>query len=182
MQAAFAFGKTGLTVSLPDGPRYTLVEGRSAGALADATAAIEAELDHPIGSKPLVELAAGKRTAAISVCDITRPAPNNLTLPPLLERLHDAGIPVDGITILIATGLHRCATGEEIDAILGPEIAARYRVVNHDARALGDHRSLGATASGTPVYIDRRFLDAELHITLASSSRTGCWASPAGAS
>jgi len=166
MQAAFAFGKTGLTVSLPDGPRYSVVEGRAAEALADAAAAIGAALDNPIGSKPLVELAAGKRTAAISVCDITRPAPNHQTLPPLLERLHDAGIPVDGVTILIATGLHRCATTEEINAILGPEIAARYRVVNHDARALADHRSLGATASGTPVYIDRRFLDAELHITL----------------
>ena len=166
MQAAFAFCKTGLTVSLPDGPRYSVVEGRAAEALADAAAAIGAALDNPIGSKPLVELAAGKRTAAISVCDITRPAPNHQTLPPLLERLHDAGIPVDGVTILIATGLHRCATTEEINAILGPEIAARYRVVNHDARALADHRSLGATASGTPVYIDRRFLDAELHITL----------------
>jgi nickel-dependent lactate racemase len=166
MQAAFAFGKTGLTVTLPDGPRYSVVEGRSAGALEDAAAAIDATLDHPIGSKPLVELAAGKQTAAISVCDITRPAPNHQTLPPLLERLHAAGIPVDGITILIATGLHRCATGAEIQSILGPEIAARYRVVNHDARALDDHRSLGVTVSGTPVYIDRRFLDAELHITL----------------
>ena len=39
-------------------------------------------------------------------------------------------------------------------------------MVNHDARVMADHRSLGATASGTPVYIDRRFLDAELHITL----------------
>jgi len=166
MQAAFAFGKTGLTISLPDGPQYCVVEGRSADALEDAAAAIGAALDHPIGSRSLVELAAGKRTAALSVCDITRPAPNSLTLPPLLERLHAAGIPEDGVTILIATGLHRCATGEEINAILGPEIAARYRVVNHDARALDDHCWLGKTASGTPVYIDRRFLDAELHITL----------------
>jgi nickel-dependent lactate racemase len=171
MQAAFAFGKTGLKVSLPDGPRYWVVEGRSAAALEDAAAAIGAALDHPIGTKPLVEVAAGKRTAAISVCDITRPAPNHLTLPPLLERLHAAGIPVDGVTILIATGLHRCATGAEIESILGPEIAgreiaARYRVVNHDARALDEHRSLGVTASGTPVSIDRRFLDADLHITL----------------
>jgi nickel-dependent lactate racemase len=166
MQAAFAFGKTGLTVTLPDGPRYSVVEGRSAAALEDAAAAIGAALDHPIGSKPLVELAAGKRSAAISVCDITRPAPNQRTLPPLLERLHAAGIPEDGITVLIATGLHRCATGAEIQSILGPEIAARYRVVNHDARALADHRSLGKTASGTPLYIDRRFLDAQMHITL----------------
>lgn len=165
-QATFAFGRTGLTISLPDGPQYSVIESRSAGALEDAAAAIGAALDTPIGSKPLVELAAGKRTAAISVCDITRPAPNRQTLPPLLERLHAAGIAVDGITILIATGLHRGATQAEIQAIVGAEIAARYRVVNHDARALAEHRALGATARGTPVYIDQRFMDADLHITL----------------
>jgi nickel-dependent lactate racemase len=166
VQATFAFGKTGLTVSLPDGPRYDLIESRSAGALPNIQAALGAALDHPIASKPLVELAAGKRTAAISVCDITRPAPNRVTLPPLLERLHAAGIPKDGVTILIATGLHRAATDAEIHTILGPEIAAHYRVVNHNARAFTDHQSLGSTARGTPVYIDKRFIEADLHITL----------------
>ena len=72
--------------------------------------ALDAALDRPIGWEPLAKLAAGKRTAAISVCDITRPAPNRVTLPPLLKRLHEAGIPVEGVTILIATGLHRAAT------------------------------------------------------------------------
>ena len=129
-------------------------------------AALDAALDRPIGSKPLRELAAGKKTAAISVCDITRPAPNWLTLPPLLKRLHDAGIPVEGVTILIATGLHREATASEINHILGPEIAAKYRVVNHDARVLAEHRWLGTTGRGIPVYIDERFMAAELHITL----------------
>ncbi len=134
--------------------------------MADVDAALGHALDHPIGTKPLVELAAGKRTAAISVCDITRPAPNRVTLPPLLKRLHSAGIPVEGITILIATGLHRAATDDEIRTILGPDIAGRYRVVNHDAKVFSDHRALGSTARGTPVYIDKRFVDADLRITL----------------
>jgi nickel-dependent lactate racemase len=80
--------------------------------------------------------------------------------------LHDAGIPVEGVTILIATGLHREATPDEIQAILGPEIAAKYRVVNHDARVLAQHRALGSTRRGIPVYIDERFMAADLHITL----------------
>jgi lactate racemase len=166
VQATFAFGKTGLTVSLPEGRNYHLLESRSASPLADVDAALSDALDHPIGARPLLELASGKRTAAISVCDITRPAPNRLTLPPLLDRLHAAGIPIDGITILIATGLHRAATPAEIDTILGPDIATRYRVVNHDARDFACHRPLGSTARGTPVYVDQRFLDADLHITL----------------
>jgi nickel-dependent lactate racemase len=166
VQATFAFGKTGLTVSLPEGPHYDVIESRSAPALADPEAALAEALDRPIGCKPLAELAAGKRTAAINVCDITRPAPNSVTLPPVLKRLHAAGIPVEGVTILIATGLHRGATEAEIRAIVGPEIAARYRIVNHDAKAFADHQALGSTRRGTPVYIDRRFIEAELHITL----------------
>src|SRR6202522_74265 len=156
MQIRFAFGRQGLNVTLPDGPRYDVIESRSASPLPNVIGALDQALDHPISSKPLSVLATGKKTAAISVCDITRPAPNWLTLPPLLRRLHDAGIPVDGVTILIATGLHREATASEIKAILGPEIAAKYRVVNHDAKALAQHRRLGETGRGSPVYIDER--------------------------
>jgi nickel-dependent lactate racemase len=166
METHFAFDRTGLTVMLPDGPQYQLIESRSASALPDVAAALDAALDAPIGCRPLREMAMGKRTAAISVCDITRPAPNSVTLPPLLWRLHEAGIPVEGVTILIATGLHRGATVEEIKTIVGAEIAGKYRVVNHDGRVAADHRALGSTERGTPVYIDERFMAADLHITL----------------
>jgi nickel-dependent lactate racemase len=72
----------------------------------------------------------------------------------------------EDITICIATGLHREATDEELRAILGEEIAARYPIVNHDAKDRGAHRDLGMTKRGTPVAIHRSFLDADLHITL----------------
>ena len=39
-------------------------------------------------------------------------------------------------------------------------------MVNHDARDLASHRHLGSTASGTPVYVDNRFVSADLRITL----------------
>jgi nickel-dependent lactate racemase len=166
MKTVFSFGKNGVEVSVPEGFACQEIRSRSGMALKDGTAALEAALDHPIGCEALAELAAGKKTAAISVCDITRPAPNRLTLPPLLKRLRQAGIPEQGITILIATGLHRGATEDEVKTIVGPEIAAAYRVVSHDARAFKEHRSLGSTRRGTPVYIDERFMAADLHITL----------------
>jgi lactate racemase len=166
MKTRFAFGKHGLDVALPDSVGVEVIHSRSAAALADPVAALNAALDNPIASRPLAELAAGKRTAAISVCDITRPAPNSVTLPPLLERLHRAGIPVEGVTILIATGLHRGATDDEIRTILGAEIAAKYRVVNHDATQRDQHRYLGTSKSGTPAWIDERFMAADLHLTL----------------
>lgn len=166
MKTRFAFGKQGIEVSVPDEMDCRVVLSRPACALSGVAAALEGALDRPRGCAPLVEMAAGKRTAAISVCDITRPAPNRVTLPPLLKRLHEAGIPVEGVTILIATGLHRGATRDELDVILGPEIAAQYRVESHDARNFAAHRALGTTRRGTPVYIDERFIAADLHISL----------------
>ncbi len=166
MHIDLAFGKTGLSLELPEGYTYQILESRSAKPLDDASGAVGAALDHPIGSLPLAELARGKTSAAISVCDITRPAPNAVVLPPLLARLGSAGISRDNVTILIATGLHRPATPEEIVEIAGPDIASHYRVVNHDARQLSEHRHLGSTSTGTPVYIDERFVAADLHITL----------------
>src|SRR5215467_10408588 len=166
MHIDLAFGKTGLRADLPDGFRYRVLEARTATPLPNWQATLERALDDPIGAPPLTELARGKRSAAISVCDITRPAPNRLTLPPVLRRLKQAGIASEAITILIATGLHRPATESEIHEICGGEIAAAYRVVNHDARNLSSHRHLGSTGSGTPVYIDERFAAADLHITL----------------
>src|SRR5215510_1743962 len=166
MHIDLAFGKTGLRADLPDGYRYRVLEARTATPLPNWRATLERALDDPIGAPPLAELARGKRSAAISICDITRPAPNRLTLPPVLRRLKQAGIAPEAITILIATGLHRPATESEIHEICGSEIASAYRVANHDARNLSSHRHLGSTRSGTPVYIDERFAAADLHITL----------------
>ena len=166
MRVRFAFGRTGLEAELPPGPAWKILEPRYAEPVADEPAAIEAALDAPAAGPPLLELARGRRSAAIAVCDITRPAPNRLTLPPLLERLGRAGIPRERTTILIATGLHRPATPAELEEILGPGIAASFPVVNHNARRREEHVFLGQAGRGTPVWIDRRYVEADLHITL----------------
>src|SRR5258708_625471 len=166
MKVDFAFGKIGLPIYLPDNFQSRVFEARSAAPLPDCAAALDYALDHPTGTTSLETLTRGKHSASISVCDITRPAPNRLVLPPLLKRLHAAGIPMQNVMLLIATGLHRPATQDEIREILGDEISSSYRVVNLNARELGEHRHLGTTSTGTPVYIDERFVAADLHITL----------------
>ena len=166
MHCQLAFGRNGLELDLPSGHDYEVLECPEIQATDDELAAVERALDSPIAGPPISILAAGKQSAAISVCDITRPAPNPITLPPLLRRLEAAGIPRSGIRILIATGLHRKATDAEIRQIVSPEVAANYTVLNHDARNASEHRKLGVTRSGTPVFVDERFLSADLHITL----------------
>jgi nickel-dependent lactate racemase len=167
MHVHVAFGSTGLTLNLPAGPRYEVVRAHSAAALPNIEAHLQQAVDNPIGCPPLLSLARGKRTAAISLCDITRPAPNRLTLPPILNRLHEAGLRREDIRLCIATGLHRLATEPELEAILGPELfRAGYPLVNHDAKIKANHVFYGTTARGTPVWIERSFAEADLHITL----------------
>ena len=65
MRVDLAFGKTGISVDLPEGYQYHMLEARSARPLADPEHSLDSALDAPVGTRPLVELARGKRTAAI---------------------------------------------------------------------------------------------------------------------
>ena len=166
MKVRLAYGKMGIEVALPGDLSATVLKPRFAQELPDPGAAIAATLRKPIGCGPLAEMARGKKSAAIAVCDITRPAPNRVVLPHVTAALEEGGIPRSGIQVLIAAGLHREATPSELEEIVGPEMLWRYEVDSHRARVEAEQRHLGRTKGGTEVYIDRRMADADLHITL----------------
>ncbi|MBI3410809.1 MAG: nickel-dependent lactate racemase [Planctomycetes bacterium] len=165
MRITLDYGKTGLEVDLPEDRIVGPLAIRDATPLADPERAIASALAHPIGTPPLAEIARGRTSACILICDITRPVPNRLILPPLLRTLEEQGIPRDEILILIATGLHRPNQGSELEELVGPEIVAHYRIENHFGKRLADHEFLGTTPNGVPAYIDRRYLRADLKIT-----------------
>jgi nickel-dependent lactate racemase len=165
MRLTLDYGRTGLEVNLPDANLVGPLEIRPAAPLPNPEAAIAEVFAKPIGSKPLAELARGRKNACILVCDITRPVPNRLILPPLLKTLEGQGIARKDILILNATGLHRPNEGAELDEMLGPDIARNYRVENHHGKVLAEHDYLGETPNGVPVYLDSRYVRADLKIT-----------------
>jgi nickel-dependent lactate racemase len=160
------FGKGHLPVNLPAGIRPTVIRKAAMRKLPDPHAAIAGALANPIGSAPLATLARGRRSACILICDITRPVPNRLFLRPMIRTMVAEGIPLDAITVLVATGLHRPNEGEELAELVGdPWVLASVRVENHFARDEAMHVDLGRTATrGTPIRLDRRFVEAELRI------------------
>jgi lactate racemase len=165
MRIKLDYGRTGLDVDLPEDRLVGPLAIRPAEPLADPVAAIAESLRHPIASKPLADLARGRRNACILICDVTRPVPNQLLLPPLLRTLEENGIARRDILILIATGLHRPNEGAELEEMVGREIAANYRIENHHGKVLEEHDNLGETPNGVPVWLDRRYLRADLKIT-----------------
>ena len=123
-------------------------------------------LANPVAADPLEIAAKGAKTACILICDFTRPVPNRLFLRPLIDRLTGAGVPLGGITVLVATGLHRPNLGDELADLVGdPWVLENVAVVNHYARNDADHVMLGETPTrGVPVGIDRRFMEADIRI------------------
>jgi nickel-dependent lactate racemase len=160
------YGRERLRVTLPSGAQPTLIGKRPLPKLADPHGAVRRALAQPIGAPAFAALARRRRSACILICDITRPVPNRLFLRPLIEGLLEGGVPRDRITVLVATGLHRPNEGDELAEVVGdPWVFDTVRVENHFARDDAMHVDLGATRTrGTPVKLDRRFVEADLRI------------------
>jgi nickel-dependent lactate racemase len=166
MQVDLSFGRGGLPLQLPDSLSTTVIRKPTIPVTASGEDIIESALAAPVGADALETLANGAKTACILICDITRPVPHGLFLRPLIERLAAAGVPKSGITVLVATGLHRPNLGDELEELLGdPWVQQNVKVVNHDARDEPSCVSLGFTATHqVPVGLNRLLVDAEIKI------------------
>src|SRR4030042_462185 len=106
MKIDLLYGRKGLTVDLPEGVRAHVIRKHPMPLLPDPSGAVRRALEKPVACPSLQELAQGKRNVCILICDITRPVPNGLILPPLVETITQAGIARENILILVPTGLH----------------------------------------------------------------------------
>jgi nickel-dependent lactate racemase len=165
MRVTMAFGRNGKEIELPDRRVAAVLSMPKSAPLSHPRQAVAEASAKPIASLPLMDLARGHRDAVVVVCDITRPAPNAIMLPPILETLQRAGIDREHITILVATGLHRPNEGDELVEMLGEPVARGFRVVNHLAWESSQQHVVGRTRSGIVAEIDAAYAHASLKIT-----------------
>ena len=165
MRVEMRYGTGTLPIEIPDKNVAGVLEISESAPLSDEDRAVRQAIAQPIASSPLAEIAKGRESACIVISDVTRPVPNKVILPPLLETLEHAGITREKITILIATGIHRPNEGEELEKMVGRSIMDTYRIVNHFSQQSENHDHLGKTRNGTPVYIDKTYLASDLKIT-----------------
>ncbi len=165
------------TVRIPIGERVeevpvpnlvTVAEPKFIPGVADPRAEVRRAILSPIGSRPLREIAAGRKRAVIVVNDITRPYPGRLMAEEILRELNAAGMRDDQAALLIAYGQHRENTPEELESIYGRELLGRVKVIHHHAFAPEENRTVGVTRGGVPVSVNRFYLEADLKIL------TGC--------
>ena len=165
MKVEMRYGTGTLPLEIPAVNVVGVLEIAESVPLPDENGAVREAIARPIASPPLAELAGGRESACIVISDITRPVPNKVILPPLLEVLKQSGIPREKITILIATGIHRPNNTEELETMVGSDIMETYRIVNHFSQKPETHAYLGKTENGTPVHINTTYLEADLKIT-----------------
>jgi lactate racemase len=165
MQINLAYGKTRLPIELPD-ERTTVIEPKYVHGIAreNEFEVLTNALRQPMASEPLRERVNENDHVAIVICDITRAIPTARILPPLLRELHEVGVSNENVVILNATGTHRVNTDDELRAMVGDEIFARYRVENHNCHDNGAHTFVGTTRGGRSVRVDSRLLNASVRI------------------
>ncbi|MBM3855480.1 MAG: DUF2088 domain-containing protein, partial [Verrucomicrobia bacterium] len=157
------YGHTGLTVEVPS-TNVTVVEPRFVPGLPDEAAAFRAAVRAPLGGPPLREVVRAGERVAIVIPDHTRPLPRKRLLPWLLAELPH--VPAHDITLINGTGSHRANTPAELRQMVGAEILARYRVINHDARDPTTLAPAGPTPDGRPVFFNRAYVEADRRLVL----------------
>lgn len=125
---------------------------------------VQDALDHPIGSRKLSEIAAGKKKVVLVTSDHTRAVPSKITIPLELAEIRK-GSPDAEITILIATGLHRPTTEEEQRRMFGDEIVDHEHISVNKAFEPEDFVLKGTLPSGAEFHVNKLAAEADLVIT-----------------
>ncbi|MCD1258496.1 nickel-dependent lactate racemase [Paenibacillus athensensis] len=170
------YGKSSVTLELPPGVSADWISYRrpsaaglrpvrsgAAGGLTADDAEISRALSAPIGAPALQEAARGFRSAVILISDMSRLCPSYVFLERLLDELNAAGIPDGSIRIIVALGMHRKMTADELAALVGPAAFRRVSVLNHSPLP-EDCIRLGVTSRGVPVEINRLVVEAEFRM------------------
>jgi nickel-dependent lactate racemase len=164
----FHYGHSFIGFSLPDS--YEIHQILPAEIYPDQPESeiIRHAIDHPLNNLELQNLITSESKVAIVVNDKTRPVPNSLLLPPLLEKLHTFGVKKENIQFIIGMGTHIPMQLEEYSKVLPAEVIANYSIVAHNC---DDESALvfkGVTSRETPVFVNRLFCEADVRIVVGN--------------
>ncbi|HVR03710.1 MAG TPA: nickel-dependent lactate racemase [Polyangia bacterium] len=163
MRVHLQYGLDGLDVDLPS-ERVRVIEPTYVEGLPDEQAAFAAAARRPLGGRPLREAIGAGETVAVVIPDITRPLPTDRLLRWIFAEL--PRVPPERFVIINGTGSHRGNTPAELAQMVGADVVARYRIVNHDARDTNGLALAGHGVDGKPVFMARDYVTADRRIAL----------------
>lgn len=155
------YGRETKEISIPARNLMGILEPEDLPGVKDPLEEVRQALANPRGTPLLREMARGKRNVVILCSDISRPAPSQIILPPLLDELNRAGIKDDQVTVIFGLGIHRPHSPLEHRQLVGEEMFRRLRCLDHNPR---DCVQIGQSSRGTPVQLFRPVAQADLII------------------
>ena len=160
------YGKKEVRLPIQDKNIIKILNLKKQKALLNPENRLKSLLKNPINSLSLGDLIIKKKAKKILIIvnDITRPTPYEVILPPLLDELHQIGIKKENIIFIIATGIHRSNSPEEIKEMFGENIVSVYKFLNHDCDD-PNLKDLGNLESGNKLWVDPIVSDIDFIIT-----------------
>lgn len=159
----FKWGDASLVVPLPDTWRILgELRPRSFPLPENVGEACAEALRNPIGAQRLSDKDLSEKKVVVVVDDHSRPTPVASFINAVLEDLASAGVGDKNIEILLANGVHRESSEEEVMLKIGEEAMSRCRWRCHSAYDIEQLVDLGATERGTPVVLNKLLTDADL--------------------
>jgi nickel-dependent lactate racemase len=166
MKVKLPYGFEKIEVEIPEENLIGIVEPKEVPSLSDVELKIKEALKSPIDSPRLSSLVKAGYTVTIIATDISRPCPDHIILPPILEELNRAGVHDDHIKIVIATGMHRSMTEEELKDKVGEEVYEKVEVINHVCTDEENLKFVGYTPNlKIPLTVNKEVLDADFVIS-----------------
>ncbi|MBZ5752074.1 nickel-dependent lactate racemase [Metabacillus rhizolycopersici] len=160
MKTELLYGKKGISVEVPD--HSFIIEPKNLPKLPNHEEAIRQALRNPIGAPPLKESVKSTDTVAIVISDITRPTPNHILVPLLIEELNH--VPLENFVIINGTGTHRDQTREEFVQMLGEWVVENIRIVNNQCHNKESLVNVGKSRFGCDVYLNKEYVEADFRI------------------
>jgi len=127
-------------------------------------AKVKGVLKNPIGTERIEDFVKPGNGVALLVDDWTRPTPAFKVAPVVLKELGRAGVRDEDVKVIIARGTHAPLNRGQLEAKLGRRIIEGFRVQNHEPEENLMH--LGASRKGTPVWINRAVMEADIKIAI----------------
>ncbi len=163
MKVELAYGDARLAVDVPR-DRTVVIAPRHLSPAADPGGAVSAALRNPVAGPALRDLVRPGQTVAISICDGTRAQPRDIVVPAILAELEGI-VRLEDVVVLVATGTHRGNSRAELLEMLGADVIGSVEVENHDARDEASLTWIGTLGSEVPVWLNRRWVEADFRIT-----------------
>ena len=160
------YGKEEIRLPIKDENIIKILNLKKQKALLNPENSLKELFKNPINSPSLRDLIIQKKAKKILIIvnDITRPTPYEVILPPLLDELRQIGIKKENIIFIIATGIHRSNSPEEIKEMFGENIVSVYKFINHDCDN-PRQKDLGNLKSGNKLWVDPIVSDIDFIIT-----------------